>query len=197
MADSRLAPGDTAPPFTLPDSEGREVSLSDYAGRRVVVYFYPAASTPGCTKEACDFRDNLAELDGEGIDVVGIVNFETFLEQTKGYRRKLREAEYGALDDRAFLRSISPIHRVDEIAVPMMIAHGLNDPRVPVGEAMQLATALQRRGFDPELLISPDDVAAGLGDGWTVLTHEQRDRHVTRGAGAGHTADVVVRAIRS
>lgn len=72
MADSRLAPGDTAPSFTLPDSEGRDVSLSDYAGRRVVVYFYPAAATPGCTKEACDFRDNLAELDGEGIDVVGI-----------------------------------------------------------------------------------------------------------------------------
>lgn len=94
---------------------------------------------------------------GAGIDVVGIVNFETFLEQTKGYRRKLREAEYGALDDRAFLRSISPIHRVDEIAVPMMIAHGLNDPRVPVGEAMQLATALQRRGFDPELVYFPDE----------------------------------------
>lgn len=72
MADSRLAPGDTAPSFTLPDSEGHDVSLSDYAGRRVVVYFYPAAATPGCTKEACDFRDNLAELDGEGIDVVGI-----------------------------------------------------------------------------------------------------------------------------
>lgn len=72
MADSRLAPGDTAPSFTLPDSGGRDVSLADYAGRRVVVYFYPAAATPGCTKEACDFRDNLAELDGEGIDVVGI-----------------------------------------------------------------------------------------------------------------------------
>ena len=68
----RLAPGDTAPAFTLPDADGNPVSLADYAGRKVVVYFYPAASTPGCTKQACDFRDNLAELSGAGIDVVGI-----------------------------------------------------------------------------------------------------------------------------
>jgi thioredoxin-dependent peroxiredoxin len=69
---TRLAVGDPAPDFTLPDADGKPVSLSDYRGRRVVVYFYPAASTPGCTKEACDFRDNLADLDGAGIDVVGI-----------------------------------------------------------------------------------------------------------------------------
>lgn len=72
MPSTRLAPGDPAPAFTLPDADGNEVSLSDYAGRRVIVYFYPAAGTPGCTKQACDFRDNLADLDGEGIDVVGI-----------------------------------------------------------------------------------------------------------------------------
>ena len=72
MAPTRLAPGDPAPAFTLPDSEGHDVSLSDYAGRRVVVYFYPAAATPGCTKEACDFRDNLTDLDDAGIDVLGI-----------------------------------------------------------------------------------------------------------------------------
>lgn len=72
MPATRLAPGDRAPAFTLPDAEGREVSLSDYAGRRVVVYFYPAAATPGCTKQACDFRDNLAELNDAGVDVVGI-----------------------------------------------------------------------------------------------------------------------------
>ncbi|MGF6885593.1 peroxiredoxin Q/BCP [Nocardia sp. GAS34] len=70
--NSRLSPGDTAPAFTLPDADGKPVSLADYRGRKVIVYFYPAASTPGCTKEACDFRDNLAELDGAGIDVVGI-----------------------------------------------------------------------------------------------------------------------------
>jgi peroxiredoxin Q/BCP len=69
---TRLAPGDPAPEFTLPDADGKQVSLSDYRGRRVIVYFYPAASTPGCTKQACDFRDNLAELGGAGLDVLGI-----------------------------------------------------------------------------------------------------------------------------
>ncbi|WP_278262987.1 thioredoxin-dependent thiol peroxidase [Nocardia sp. AG03] len=73
MTDNhRLSPGDPAPDFTLPDADGKDVSLSDYRGRKVIVYFYPAASTPGCTKQACDFRDNLAELGGAGIDVVGI-----------------------------------------------------------------------------------------------------------------------------
>jgi peroxiredoxin Q/BCP len=68
----RLAAGDPAPDFTLPDADGEPVSLADYRGRKVIVYFYPAASTPGCTKQACDFRDNLAELAGAGLDVVGI-----------------------------------------------------------------------------------------------------------------------------
>ncbi len=68
----RLAPGDPAPDFTLPDADGKDVSLADYRGRKVIVYFYPAASTPGCTKQACDFRDSLAELEGAGIDVIGI-----------------------------------------------------------------------------------------------------------------------------
>jgi peroxiredoxin Q/BCP len=69
---TRLTPGDTAPDFTLPDADDKPVSLADYRGRRVVVYFYPAAGTPGCTKEACDFRDNLAELNDAGVDVLGI-----------------------------------------------------------------------------------------------------------------------------
>jgi thioredoxin-dependent peroxiredoxin len=69
---TRLTPGDTAPDFTLPDADGKPVSLADYRGRRVVVYFYPAAATPGCTKQACDFRDSLAELNGAGLDVLGI-----------------------------------------------------------------------------------------------------------------------------
>ncbi|MFE2755777.1 thioredoxin-dependent thiol peroxidase [Actinosynnema sp. NPDC059335] len=68
----RLEPGDQAPAFTLPDSEGKPVSLSDYLGRSVVVYFYPAAGTPGCTKQACDFRDSLGDLASSGYDVVGI-----------------------------------------------------------------------------------------------------------------------------
>ena len=69
---ARLEAGDKAPAFSLPDADGNTVKLSDYKGRKVIVYFYPAASTPGCTKEACDFRDNLAELNDSGIDVVGI-----------------------------------------------------------------------------------------------------------------------------
>ena len=68
----RLAPGDPAPDFTLPDADGKPVSLSEFRGRRVIVYFYPAASTPGCTTEACDFRDNLAELNDAGFDVLGV-----------------------------------------------------------------------------------------------------------------------------
>jgi peroxiredoxin Q/BCP len=68
----RLTSGDDAPAFTLQDSTGSNVSLTDFRGRNVVVYFYPAASTPGCTKEACDFRDNIASLQGAGYDVVGI-----------------------------------------------------------------------------------------------------------------------------
>ncbi|CCK64705.1 thioredoxin-dependent thiol peroxidase [Mycobacterium canetti] len=69
---SRLALGDKAPAFTLPDADGNKVSLADYRGRRVIVYFYPAASTPGCTKQACDFRDNLRDLNDAGLDVIGI-----------------------------------------------------------------------------------------------------------------------------
>ena len=68
----RLSAGDPAPAFTLPDADGTAVSLAGYRGRTVVVYFYPAAGTTGCTKQACDFRDNLAELNGAGLDVVGI-----------------------------------------------------------------------------------------------------------------------------
>jgi thioredoxin-dependent peroxiredoxin len=72
MTDKRLAPGDPAPGFTLPDADGQPVSLSSYRGQRVIVYFYPAAMTPGCTTEACDFRDNLADLGRQGVAVLGI-----------------------------------------------------------------------------------------------------------------------------
>ncbi|MGG7573600.1 thioredoxin-dependent thiol peroxidase [Streptomyces sirii] len=68
----RLQPGDTAPAFTLPDADGKQVSLADHKGRKVIVYFYPAALTPGCTKQACDFTDNLAFLAGHGYEVIGI-----------------------------------------------------------------------------------------------------------------------------
>ncbi len=68
----RLQTGDQAPGFTLTSHEGTQVSLGDYAGRHLIIFFYPAAMTPGCTKEACDFRDSLAPLRTAGYDVVGI-----------------------------------------------------------------------------------------------------------------------------
>lgn len=64
--------GDQAPEFTLPDADGRPVRLSDYRGRRVILYFYPAAMTPGCTTQACDFRDNLHDLRDAGYDVLAV-----------------------------------------------------------------------------------------------------------------------------
>jgi len=68
----RLDVGDKAPAFSLSDADGNTVKLSDFKGRKVIVYFYPAASTPGCTKQACDFRDSLAQLNEAGLAVVGI-----------------------------------------------------------------------------------------------------------------------------
>ncbi len=68
----RLETGQTAPAFTLSDHAGRSVSLSDFAGRKLIIFFYPAAMTPGCTTEACDFRDSLVRLQQAGYDVVGI-----------------------------------------------------------------------------------------------------------------------------
>jgi peroxiredoxin Q/BCP len=72
VTDQRLEPGDAAPDFSLYDDTGTTVSLGDFAGRRVVVYFYPAAMTPGCTTQACDFTDSLDALQAAGVSVVGI-----------------------------------------------------------------------------------------------------------------------------
>jgi peroxiredoxin Q/BCP len=69
---ARLAPGDPAPDFALPDADGNVVRLADLRGRKVVVYFYPAASTPGCTKQACGFRDALADWEAAGYAVLGV-----------------------------------------------------------------------------------------------------------------------------
>ena len=72
MTGGRLAPGDEAPDFTLPDADGKPVTLSALRGQRVIVYFYPAAMTPGCTKEACDFSESLPDLGKAGLTVLGI-----------------------------------------------------------------------------------------------------------------------------
>lgn len=72
MTTQQLAVGDTAPDFTLTDQDGGSVTLSDLRGQKVVLYFYPAAMTPGCTTQACDFRDSLASLQGAGYTVLGV-----------------------------------------------------------------------------------------------------------------------------
>ncbi len=72
MTQTRLEPGDRAPDFTLSSDTGEQVTLSQLQGRRVIVYFYPAAMTPGCTKQACDFTDSLDSLQGAGYEVLGI-----------------------------------------------------------------------------------------------------------------------------
>jgi peroxiredoxin Q/BCP len=72
VSEHKLAPGDKAPDFTLLDADGKPVSLSSLRGRQVIVYFYPAAMTPGCTTQACDFRDSLSSLAAAGVSVLGI-----------------------------------------------------------------------------------------------------------------------------
>jgi dipeptidyl aminopeptidase/acylaminoacyl peptidase len=92
------------------------------------------------------------------VDIVGIANFVTFLENTGPWRRKLREAEYGSLEnDRQFLEQISPIHHVDRITSPLFVVHGANDPRVPIGEAEQIVGALRAREVPVEYLRFADE----------------------------------------
>jgi dipeptidyl aminopeptidase/acylaminoacyl peptidase len=101
---------------------------------------------------------NYPDLFAAGIDIVGIANFVTFLENTGAYRRAHREAEYGNLREHGeFLKEISPIHYVDRIKCPMMVIHGANDPRVPVGEAEQIVAALKQRNIPVEYLRYEDE----------------------------------------
>lgn len=72
MSQTVLEAGAKAPEFTLTNLDGKKVSLADYRGKKVILYFYPAASTPGCTTQACDFRDNMASLQGAGYVVLGV-----------------------------------------------------------------------------------------------------------------------------
>jgi peroxiredoxin Q/BCP len=72
VTQNKLQPGDAAPDFILPAADGTSVSLDAYRGQRVILYFYPAAMTPGCTKQACDFRDSLDALNAAGVTVLGV-----------------------------------------------------------------------------------------------------------------------------
>jgi dipeptidyl aminopeptidase/acylaminoacyl peptidase len=132
------------------------------------------------------------ELWAAGIDVVGIANFVTFLENTGDWRRSLREAEYGSLaEDRELLERLSPITRIDRLEAPLFVIHGANDPRVPVGEARQVADAARERGVAVRELIFEDE-----GHGLSKLENrveaysavvEFLDEHV--GSGATGAAD--------
>ncbi len=94
---------------------------------------------------------------GAAYESVGIVDFVNFLKNTKPYRRKLREAEYGPLSDEEFLKSVSPIHKIDRVQVPLMISHGVNDPRVPVSEARLIVENLKGRDIDVKALLWEDE----------------------------------------
>ncbi len=100
---TNLAPGDPAPDFTLADQDGTDVSLHDLRGQRVILYFYPAAMTPGCTTEACDFRDSLGSLRGAGYTVLGI---------SRDTPAKLRE--FRERDGLAFSLLSDPDHAVHD-----------------------------------------------------------------------------------
>ncbi len=97
------------------------------------------------------------DLYSAAVDEVGIANFVTFLENTGSYRQHIREAEYGPLSDKEFLKSISPIHKADKIKTPLLVVHGVNDPRVPIGEARQIISAIQANGGVVDSLIFADE----------------------------------------
>ncbi|RPH93724.1 S9 family peptidase [candidate division KSB1 bacterium] len=115
------------------------------------------------------------DLFSAAIDIVGIANFQTFLQNTASYRRALREAEYGPLTDPEFLKEISPIHKANLIKTPLMVVHGANDPRVPVGEARQILEAVAKNGITVDSLIFADE---GHGSGKRVNTIKEYRKHV-------------------
>ena len=100
---ARVEAGQQAPDFTITDQDGKPVSLSDYRGQRVVLYFYPKAATPGCTIQACDFRDNLASLQAAGVQVLGVspdpeADLVSFREQESLNFPLLSDPEHVAID---------------------------------------------------------------------------------------------------
>lgn len=128
---------------SIPDMDTAKIALygASYGGFMVLacMTFYP-------------------KLWAVGVDIVGIANFRTFLENTAVYRRALREAEYGSLEnDRELLEKISPIHSIEKIEAPLLLIHGANDPRVPLSEAEQVVARLKEVGRHVELLIYPDE----------------------------------------
>ncbi len=103
MTNLRLEPGTSAPDFTLLDQDGSPISLADLRGQRTILYFYPAAMTPGCTTEACDFRDSFSSLQGAGYRIVGISRDEP-----------VKLAEFRARDGLTFTLLSDPDHAVHD-----------------------------------------------------------------------------------
>ncbi|UCG62739.1 MAG: S9 family peptidase [Candidatus Zixiibacteriota bacterium] len=115
------------------------------------------------------------KLFSAAIDIVGISNFRTFLENTSAYRRKYRETEYGPLSDPEFLESVSPLNKAHLIETPLLVIHGVNDPRVPIGEAYQIIDAINKRGGVVDSMIFSDE---GHGSGKLSNTIEQYRKQV-------------------
>jgi len=131
------------------------------------------------------------EIFGAGICSVGISNFVTFLQNTADYRRAIREAEYGPLSDEEFLTEISPLTHAEQIRAPLLIAHGENDPRVPVDEARQIARSIKARGGTVETLIFPDE-GHGIGKLSNRLIYYRKmveflDQHIKNGGLPAYT----------
>lgn len=117
-------------------------------------------------------------------DIVGIANFRTFLENTKPYRRMYRETEYGPLTDPEFLEEVSPLNKANLIKTPLLVVHGENDPRVPVGEARQIIKAVAKNGGAVDSLIFPDE-GHGVGKRVNIITEYRKqveffDRHLKK-----------------
>jgi dipeptidyl aminopeptidase/acylaminoacyl peptidase len=113
------------------------------------------------------------DLFSAAVEDAGIANFVTFLRNTADYRRKNREAEYGSLEDTAFLASISPINKASVIKTPLLVIHGVNDSRVPIGEARQIIKAIQDKGGVVDSLIISDEGHIGSSRDNTVRTYSK------------------------
>ncbi len=142
----RLIPGTPAPDFTLKDSAGNDVSLQSHRGRNTIVYFYPAASTPGCTKEACDFRDTLASLQREGYDVLGVSP------DPVGKLAKFADAEgltFPLLsdEDHSVAEAYGGLGGKEELRTDLRRPHPLHDRGGPGGQGG--GGAVQRAGHRP------------------------------------------------
>ncbi len=151
MTEVRLEAGQPAPAFTLADQDGSPVSLADYAGDNVIVYFYPAAMTPGCTTEACDFRDNLNSLASSGYKVIGIskdapAKNKEFQEQERLNFPLLSDEDLALRREEALRQDGHRRHPVDLRAEP-------GRHRAP--------PALQRQGDRPRRL-APQEARPGL-----------------------------------